>query len=187
MKNHLKTNNFEVEISNSTTSKNVTIKAKTECSFPYVQSVPGQQKLHEQLRPIIRKEFNTIKNICKNKKHLSDSNKEEVLNFMSFTASTMLALHYPSMKFTNVTANAMTFDICYSGTFVISTNTKKPIPIFNICSLHYENGYLYIVAEFNMNDFSDDYIEDFAKHIINCNLETFNPFPYFITTNTKGA
>lgn len=187
MKNHLKTNNFEVETSFSTTSRNVTIKAKTECSFPNVQSVPGQQKLHQQLRPIIRKEFNYVKNICNNKEHLSDSNKEEVLNFMTFTASTMLALHYPSMKFTNVSANAMTFDVCYSGTFVICTNTKKPIPILNICSLHYEKGYLYIVAEFKMNNFSDEHIEDFAKHITNHDLETFNPFPYFTTINTKGA
>ena len=187
MKNYLKTNNFEVEIFNSTTSRNVTIKAKTECSLPDVQSVPGQQKLHRQLRPLISKEFSAIKSICRNKEHLSDSNKEEVLNFMAFTASTMLALYYPKMKFTSLTANAITYDVCYSDKFTICTNTKKTIPIFNICSLHYEKGYLYIVAEFKMKDFSDDYVEDFAKHIINQNIETFNPFPYIPTTNTKGA
>ena len=144
-------------------------------------------KLYEQLIPLIRKEFNAVKSICKSKEHLSDCNKERVLNFMAFTVSAMLALRYPQMQFSDMTANAITFDVCYSDKFTIYSNTEKPIPIFNICSLHYENGYLYIVADFNMKEFSDDYVEDFARLIINYNLETFNPFPYFITNNAKGA
>lgn len=187
MKNNFELKNFKAEISNISGTRTVTIRAKAECLLPSFQTVAGQQKLHKQLIPHIRKEFNAIKNVCEKKKYLSDRNKEEVLNFMAFTASTMLALHYQKIQFSNMTANAITFDVYFSDKFTICTNTNKPIPIFNVCSLQHKGEFLYIDAKFKMKDFSDDYIEDFAEHIINSNLETFNPFPYIPTTNTKGA